>query len=79
MIKIDKATALMLYLCFFLFLCLGAWFFSHLKARNKKRLPPIYQLNQCEYCAYCYLAETGKLITTCPQCSSFNKSPSSPR
>jgi hypothetical protein len=77
MIHIDKVTAFMLYLCFFLFLYLGAWLISHLKGRRQKGLPPLYQLTTCEYCAYHYLSETGKQITTCPQCHSFNSIDSS--
>src|ERR1700722_4005455 len=73
MISVDKATALMLYLGVFLSLCLGAWLFSHMKGRRKVSLPPLYQLTTCEYCAYAYLSETGKPITTCPQCNSFNR------
>ena len=73
MIQVDQSTALMLYLCFFLFLCLGAWLVSHLKGRKKQSLPPLYQLTTCEYCTFTYLSETGRKITACPQCSSFNK------
>jgi hypothetical protein len=75
MIHVDKATALILYLGIFLFLCLGAWCLSHLKGRKKKGIPPLYQLTTCEYCTYTYLTETGKQITICPQCSSYNKMP----
>lgn len=73
MISVSKATALMIYLALFLFLCLGAWLFSHLKGRKKQHLPPLYQLTICEYCHYNYLSETGKTISACPQCHSFNK------
>lgn len=54
-------------------MCLGAWLFSHLKARKKQPLPPIYTLCTCEYCTFHYLSETGQQITSCPQCGCFNK------
>jgi len=72
LIEIDKATALMLYLSFFLFLYLGAWFISYLKERKKKGVPPLYRLSTCEYCAFQYLAKAGTKITACPQCQSYN-------
>lgn len=74
MITVSQTTLLLLYLGFFLFFSLGAWLTSHFKERRKETLPPISQLNTCEYCAFQYLAPTGKQITHCPQCGSYNKS-----
>jgi hypothetical protein len=73
MITVDKATVLMIYLGFFLFLCLGTWVFSHIKTRKKKELTPFYKLTTCEYCAFNYLSATGQNISSCPQCNSYNK------
>ncbi len=73
MIEVSQTTLLLFYLFFFLFFCLGAWLFSHWKGRKKIALPPISQLHTCEYCTFHYLAETGKAITQCPQCDSYNQ------
>jgi hypothetical protein len=73
MITVNQTTMLLLYLGFFLFFSLGAWVSSHLKSCKKEPLPPLYQLSMCEYCAFEYLATTGKQITQCPQCHSYNK------
>ncbi len=73
MIEVDTSTALLLYLGLFLFMCLGVWFCSHLKQRNKQPLPPLYLLKKCEYCHYQYLGKNGEKITECPQCQSLNK------
>ena len=72
MIEVDTATALLIYLGFFLFLCLGMWVFTHLKNRNKVTLPPLYILSTCEYCHFDYLGKNGEKISKCPQCGSFN-------
>lgn len=72
MFSVDMATALILYLGMFLFIGLGAWLISHLKGRKKQVLPPLQQLMTCEFCAFYYLSETGKDITLCPQCKSYN-------
>ena len=73
MIEVDMSKALMLYMALFLSLCFGAWLISHLKGRRKAAIPPLYELTTCEYCLFNYLSETGKKITTCPQCSSYNQ------
>jgi len=75
MIKVEMTTALLLYLGLFLFLCFGAWVFSHIKQRKKQSLPPLYILSTCEYCHYQYLGRNGEKISKCPQCESFNTIP----
>lgn len=73
MIVVSQNTLFLLYLGFFLFFAFGVWLSSHLKGRKKETLPPISQLKTCEYCAFQYLAATGKRITHCPQCKSYNR------
>lgn len=72
MINVDKVTALLFYLFFFLFLYLGTWIARHFNERKKGGVAPPYRLVACEYCAYNYLADEGKNITNCPQCNSYN-------
>lgn len=73
MIEVELSSVFVLFLGLILFLYLGVWLFGHLRGRKKEAIPPPFQLQTCEYCAYTYLTKTSKSLSTCPQCSSFNQ------
>ncbi len=74
MIEVEATTAILLYLALFLFLCLGAWLFTHFRNGAKQAPPPLFRFSVCEFCHHNYLGKTGEKITKCPKCGSFNKS-----
>lgn len=73
MIKVEIATALMLYLLLTLGSVLGLWGYQHYKLRCKKIAISKDELLVCEFCHFAYLADRAKKVTKCPSCSSYNK------
>lgn len=73
MIELSPTTAVNLYLALTLTLLLSLWGFHHYSTRRKKIIAEDNELLVCEFCHFAYLAEIGKAVTKCPQCTSFNK------
>lgn len=73
MITLSATSALMLYLLLTLFTVMSLWLWNHLKKKKKAIIPDKQELLVCEYCQTAYVAQTGKSVTQCPTCDTYNK------
>lgn len=74
MIEISSSTAAVLYLGATLFAILGIWIYNHYIVKKRKPTPLSQALNVCEFCHFAYLESSGKNVTRCPRCNSYNNS-----
>ncbi len=73
MITTNISNIFLIYLGLYLFVCLGAWFYSHVKQKRKTVMTPLHEVLHCEYCTSAYLVRVRQIISQCPHCKSFNK------
>jgi ribosomal protein L37AE/L43A len=73
MIRVDPATALLLYLTATLVALGWIWGRSYWVRRQRDWLLPEACLYRCEFCDYVYLDKREANVTACPQCQSYNK------
>jgi hypothetical protein len=73
MIELPIPVAFTLYLLFCLAAVFAIWGIGHFQKRKKNKTYLKDELIVCEFCAHPYLVKVGRQVSSCPECTLFNK------
>ena len=72
MIAISLTTALALYSGLLLLLAFGIWTYTDIVTYRMHRILGKQYMWRCVFCGIAYLDESGRTLSACPRCGSFN-------